>query len=813
MSEEDSSDTSVLLGLATARSREWLDLVPEPIVAVDRAGLIEEANTTARQWLATGARLSRRALVLALGLSDRARLAEAAAHAELESTRVVERLVVTRADGSVATADAYVRALSPSSNGRELVGVVLIGCAAPHADADERSLLMALIDGSDDLIYAVDPDGRFLLVNEALARAFGRPRESVVGLSREALIAPRDAVDHRRADLEVLRTRERIEVTEEVHGQLQGATRTYTSHKFPLLGFRGDLLGVGGISRDVTRQFDLQKLMRMSEAVFRQSSNAIIVTDTETRIQRVNPAFERISGYKEQEVVGLKTNILRSGVQDASFYAEMWRALQLHNHWGGELVNRTADGGTYRVWSSVSSLFDENHALVGYMAVQTDLTELRAAQIEVTRLANFDVLTGLPNRAALIELLEGAVERARRLQLPLTLLFADLDHFKEVNDTLGHQVGDELLKVVAARLQLGVRDRDTVARLGGDEFVVILPGATTEQAEVVAARLQVQLREPVNLASTQGYRPQASFGLASFPRDGDTPELLLRNADTAMYAAKSAGPNQTRAYTTEMGEQNARAFDILNALGPAVDENQLRLYLQPKFRIGDGSVVGAEVLVRWERPGWGLLAPGNFIAVAEKGGILPEIDRWVLDHSLQLLARWHSESRCQPGFRLSVNQAAPDIRNPAWIGGLTGRMAELGVPGSMLEIELTEGMLAAPTPEVLRNLEGLNNLGVWLSIDDFGTGYSSMAYLKTLPISVIKIDHSFVGDMLSNPDDNKLVEVIISLAHKLGHVVVAEGVETDDQRRALDAYGCDFGQGYWLSPPLPIAAFEAKFLR
>ena len=800
--------------LVSERWNLMFERLAVPMLLVDSQALVLRANLKAQEWFGEEGKfhLPSRQFVAAIDLRARAAFVDGLRNAtELASTEIAS-LELTSVTGQSLLVDAEVQRMPPEE-GQAPQWVVLLKDRTHEIERrNERSLFYSLIDSTEDGIFAVDPEGRFLLVNRAVERLLQLRREDILGRTRDKVMPLRDAIVNLADDQTVIREGRPIEVREELHGPVPGERRVFSVNKFPVFDSQGKLLAVGGVARDVTEEAAQRELLQLSDLVFKHSSDAIVITDTDTRVRRANKAFERLSGFNQDRLVGRRISILRSGHQTNVLYKEMWFALERHGHWGGELTNRNADGGLYTVWCSISALYDESRAVIGYMAIQTDLTELRRAQAAEQKLATHDALTGLPNRTVMLDRLTMALSIARRRGRTLSVMFLDLDEFKEVNDTMGHSVGDSLLQEVARRLTENLRAEDTVARIGGDEFVVLLPEADSAVAGGVAHKLLRALEEPVRLGETMEYRPRCSVGYATFPHDGDRPELLLRNADMAMYAAKDDGRHRAVAFSRDLSDQAEAFFEIRNAILPAIANGELRVFLQPKFRIGDGTVVGAEALVRWERPGLGLLQPAQFLPAVTKAGLITAVDGWMLDQCVALLQRWHQEGLLPPAWRLSVNQAALDIQKPGWLPHLQDHMTRVQFPPEALEIELIEDTLAQPTPIILTNLNGLRNIGVWLSVDDFGTGYSNMAYLKSLPISVIKIDQSFIRDMMVDPSDHSVVEAVISLSRKLGHTTVAEGVETEVQRKELQRLGCDLGQGYLVSRPIAIEAFEKAFL-
>jgi diguanylate cyclase (GGDEF)-like protein len=491
----------------------------------------------------------------------------------------------------------------------------------------------------------------------------------------------------------------------------------------------------------------------------------------------------------------------------------MWKALHDKGQWSGEINNRRADGTFYSVWSTINMVRDTDGGVLHYIAVQTDVTALHNAQVELARQAAYDTLTGLPNRTLFADRIAQLVAMSKRQQKSFSLLFIDLDRFKEVNDTLGHLVGDGLLREIGRRLQLGVRAEDTVARIGGDEFVVLLPNADQKGAHNLAGLLLQRLNEPFMLQQATPYRPMASVGLATYPHDGQTPDELLRSADLAMYDAKLGGRNRTATYVVAMSQANDQSFEIQTDLAQAVALNQLRVYFQPKCRMADGALMGAEVLVRWERPGHGLVRPGEFIGIAERAGLLVELDRWVMRASLQQLGPWIKSGQWQTGWRLAVNQNVVDLQQPTMVEDLRRLLQLHQVAAGALELEITEDALMEPTPVQLSHLQELRQMGITLAIDDFGTRYSSLAYLRQLPVSVIKIDQQFVASMLTQNSDTVLVRTIIEMAHNLGHTVVAEGIESVEQQAELMRMGAEYGQGYLFGYPVNADEFAARWLR
>lgn len=800
--------------IAKRRYQCLFEQMPLPALVVASSGLIESVNERANSLL--GERKSYgspdKRLFQGLSHADRSRLHVALRDLRPGAPMVLHQLTLGNAQAQPLVVDAHLIQLSLSYHLDNHALVLLVDRSLEAAHEKEQQFFSLLLDSSDNFISAADCQGQMLLANQTLLKFLGRERHEVLGQRREHFLSLRDAILHSEADQQVLRTGEPMTLEEQFHLDGPEGRHDFLTRKFPLHDLQGNLYGVGGISTDITLLKDRQRQSLLSESVFMTAAEAIIVTDPQTRIIRVNPAFTKQSGFAESSVLGHRTNILKSGRQEAAFYQSMWRALAHEGRWSGEISNRTSEGSFYTVWSNINTVHDEQGQVLHYIAVQTDLTPLRAIQSQVLQMASYDGLTGLPNRTLFNDRLAQLMAFTQRRQQTFALLFIDIDHFKEVNDSLGHQVGDELLKMIATRLQAAVRTEDTVARLGGDEFVILLPVADRQNAEMVADNLLEQLRSPMTLGQSVQYQPMASAGIAIFPEDGDTPELLIRNADIAMYKAKLSGRNRSASYTQQMSHDNAYTFAMQTELSGAIERQELRVYYQPKYLLGSGALVGAEALVRWERPGHGLVAPAEFIPVAEKAGLLVAIDQWVLNDALRQVGQWQRGGLWAGSWRLAVNQNASDLRRPHMIAQVQSMLNAHQVAATTLELEITEDALLEHTEELIERLGELRQLGITLAIDDFGTGYSSLSYLRKLPIAVIKIDQSFVREMLVNDSDRILVETIIAMAHKLGHKLVAEGVEEPAQRARLAELGCEVGQGYLFGRPVSAEQFRCLHL-
>ncbi|MFO1424039.1 MAG: PAS domain S-box protein [Candidatus Competibacteraceae bacterium] len=561
--------------------------------------------------------------------------------------------------------------------------------------------------------------------------------------------------------------------------------------------------------RDITERWQAEARQRLAAVVFEAAREAIFVADAETRILAVNPAFTTLTGYAEATVRGRSPRLLWADRQPEAYFEAMERTAAREGVWQGEFWARRQDGERRAALASLCAVWDASGRVLHYVGIATDVTEQRAAERRIERLAYYDPLTNLPNRALLAQRAEMALALATRRHGSLAVLFLDLDRFKEVNDALGHAAGDVLLMQVAARLQRLVRAEDTVCRLGGDEFVLLLPEADQEGALRVADKVLAALRQPFVVAG-HALNTTASVGIALHPHDGADFAELLKNADAALYRAKHEGRNTRVFYDRAMNAATLARMVLEAELRQALVAGQLRAYYQPKVRLSDGTLVGAEALVRWEHPERGLIPPGQFIPVAEASDLIVALDDWMLVEVCRQLAAWRRQSGSP--LTVAVNLAARHFRQPGLADRICGLLDAYDLPAQALELELTESTLLdanADTIEILRQFE---RLGLGLAIDDFGTGYSSLSYLKHLPLTALKIDQGFVRDLVTDPDDRAIAATIVALGHHLDLAVVAEGVETEDQRRFLLEQGCDLAQGYLFDRPLPAEAFAATWL-
>jgi diguanylate cyclase (GGDEF)-like protein/PAS domain S-box-containing protein len=549
-------------------------------------------------------------------------------------------------------------------------------------------------------------------------------------------------------------------------------------------------------------QDDLRKLSLAVE----QSPNSIVITDLDAKIVFANSALLKSSGYSESEMIGQNPRILQSGKTPKQVYEEMWATITRGEIWKGELINRRKDGTEYIEYVMISPIRDDEGKITNYLAIKDDITEKLQTGERIQFLAHFDQLTGLPNRTLLQDHFRYALSLAQHSSNNLAIMLVDLDHFKYINDTLGHSIGDQMLIELAKRIKSVLRDEDTVSRSGGDEFVIVLPTASANNAANLADRLLEIISVPF-VVDQHELITTASIGIAIYPNDGDDIEMLYKNADNAMYKAKQAGRNGFRFFTQEMQTNTERNLQLANALRFAIERDQMYLLYQPQVSVDDGRIIGAETLIRWQHPELGMLPPAEFIAVAENTGQIAKIGEWVLRSAARQMKAWLDAELPIPV--LAVNISAIQFRDSNFPELVTSILDEENLPHHYLELELTEAAAMDNPEAAVKMMDKLDSLGIRMSIDDFGTGYSSLSYLKRFKVYKLKIDRSFVHDITEDAEDKAIVAAIINMATSLGVRTIAEGVETAGQLAFLRLQGCNEVQGYYFSKPIPADKFEA----
>ncbi|HEX7348833.1 MAG TPA: EAL domain-containing protein [Rhodanobacteraceae bacterium] len=623
---------------------------------------------------------------------------------------------------------------------------------------------------------------------------------------RQTMVHPDDLANLDHALAEHLAGRsEHFEVELRVRGQAAEWTWVISRGRIVERDDAGKPLRVCGTERDISAIRTADRERRIASEVIRNMSEAVTVTDLSYRFLSVNTAFTRMTGYAEAEVIGRDASILNGSRHAPGNYDQLRQTLAETGHWRGELWQRRKDGEEFLCWVELNEVRDASGQRTHMIGVLTDITDRKRAEQELRYLANYDTLTGLPNRALLGERLGAAVISARRTGHKVGLLFLDLDRFKHINDSLGHTAGDHTLKAAGARLRQCVRENDVVARLGGDEFTVVLENLVDLRgAEDMAQRLIQAFVRPLMITSSQEAVISPSIGIALYPDHGQTPADLLKCADTAMYQAKERGRNTWAVYHAGMDAQARGHATMVTALRRALERNELSMTYQPKLALRDGTVTGMEALLRWHSPELGEIPPSVFIPLAEETGQIHDISAYVFSTACADLRRFRDSGHAN--LTMAINLSAAQLNRPDLTLHICDMLAEHDVAPNQVELELTETMVMANAEQSVRLLGELKSIGARLAIDDFGTGYSSLAYLKRLPIDTLKIDQTFVRDITTDPDDAAITSTIITMAHSLQIRVVAEGVETHAQLEFLREHQCDEIQGYWLSRPLTADA-------
>jgi len=675
--------------------------------------------------------------------------------------------------------------------------------------AESRNLLKTIVDTVPARIFWKDRESRYLGCNPIFAQDAGMasPQEIIGKVDYELSWTKEQADHYRHDDEQVIRSGNPMLYYEEPLNNAAGEMIWIETSKVPLLSTNKEIIGVLGIYQDISKQKQASDSMQLAAAIYQSSNEAIMVMDENNRIIQVNQAFTRMTGYELADVAGKDPVMFRSDRHDEAFYREIWHKLLQQGYWQGEMWDRRKDGTVHAKWLNISVIRHPDGRVHYYVSQFSDITEKKKKDEIILFQANYDPLTGLPNRNLFKELLDQEIKKSQRAKTPLSLLLMDLDHFKDINDTLGHDRGDELLKEVASRIKSCAGQADIVARLGGDEFAVILPDCgDVASVETMAQQITQALNKPLKFKHNRAdYYISTSTGIVFYPRDGIDRKSLMKHADQAMYAAKLGGRNRFCYFTPSMQQEAHEKMMLVHDLRQAIARNELHVFYQPILELFSERIVKAEALLRWKHPKRGMISPAVFIPLAEESGLILEIGEMVFKRSIDLI----DQCRRKLGYivQISVNISPVQFKHMndyLWLDSL----ARLGLPGDCINVEITEGLLLQDSDVVQQNLLELRNNGVEVSIDDFGTGFSSLSYLKKFDIDFLKIDYSFVHQLMANATDRALVEAIIVMAHKLDIKTIAEGVETEAQKDLLAHFGCDYVQGFLYSTPVSQPVFE-----
>lgn len=652
-------------------------------------------------------------------------------------------------------------------------------------------------------------DGRFMDVNRALGKILGYEEDELKALTFQEITHPDDLAD----DLK------------NVKKLLDGEINSFQMEK-RYIRKNGQIVWTqltGSLLRDgegkplhfiaqvenITNRKAAAEQLKLSAEVFEGSSECIVITDADECILTVNKAFTAVTGYSPEEVMGKTPRLMSSGRHDPEFYRKMWETLLATGHWQGEIWDRRKNGEVYPKWASISAVRDGAGNPVHYIGIFSDITERKAAEAQIEFLAYHDALTELPNRRLALDHMELALAYADRAETKAAVLFLDLDNFKTINDSFGHNVGDALLKAVAKRLRECTRETDTLSRQGGDEFLIVLANVNdTDAISSVTEKILEKLEETFHIEGNE-LSTSLSIGISVYPDDSRDIDTLLNLADTAMYHAKEAGRNTYRFYTEQMNIDAVEHQRVRVGLRRALERNEFVLYYQPQINLSTGAVIGAEALIRWNHPEQGFMPPGRFIPTAEESGLIVPMGDWVLREACRQAAEWRKAGL--PELVVAVNISAMQFKRGDLEQSVLEALVDSGLPPTCLELELTESILIHDTEKVLETVQRLKSQGVQLSIDDFGTGYSSLSYLKRFNVDKLKIDRSFVCDMVNNPNDAVIVRAIIQMARSLNLKTIAEGVEDEVLLSFLRLQYCDEAQGYYFAKPMPADEF-ARYL-
>ncbi|MCF7934782.1 MAG: EAL domain-containing protein [Synergistales bacterium] len=683
-------------------------------------------------------------------------------------------------------------------------------CMTNNADRTRaEELLRLVIDASPDSICLKDGQGRWQKANAAQLSLFGLQDIRYAGKGDRELaeLSPwgGKALEHGEEADEQAWQKQETSRTQQIISGPEGESRVFDVIRVPLYYQDGSRKGMVVLGRDITQLRNIEKEKLFSSTIFQSAVEGIVITDAENRIQLVNPAFERITGYSEQEVLGKNPRILKSDRHDRSFYEKMWKDIQGQGSWEGEIWNRRKNGETYPERLSIKALYDEQGNIINFISIFTDLSEIKTKEEKLRIRFYYDPLTNLPNRQLFLDRLKQEIDKCKGTDILIGTLFIDLDRFKNINNSLGHFAGDRILQNVAETIDGAKRKGDTIARIGGDEFCVLLRDTRTIEELGLAAESFLDVFDTTFDCEEFGeLYLAASAGISVYPNDGHDEESLLKNAELAMLRAKSSQEEGVRFFAPEMEKPVLQKVQMERDIRKALETAQFTVFFQPIVHASSGTVTHLEALVRWQHPERGMISPGSFIPLAEECCLIYAIDQYVIWQVNQLVSQWARDSRKgTKDIKVKINLSALQFYRTDLVDFIFYASKSAKVPYNRINFEITENILMSDSNAAMKRLQELRKIGFGIDIDDFGTGYSSLSYLTRLPIQGLKIDQAFVADLEHNSGNAAVTHAILELAKSLRLTVVAEGVETEGQLRFLQRLGCDYLQGYYFSRPIP----------
>jgi diguanylate cyclase (GGDEF)-like protein/PAS domain S-box-containing protein len=677
---------------------------------------------------------------------------------------------------------------------------------AEEALKESETQTRLFLDSTAEGIYGVDTRGICTFINSAGLKMLGyQNEEDLVGKGLHDIIHhtypdgrhyPREECNVRLSTIQA----QTVHEDNEMHWRADGSSFPVEYWSRPMFK-NGELVGAVVTFVDITERRKVEEQMLKLSSAIEQTADAVMITDVDGVIEYVNPAYECMSGYQASQLIGSKPSILKSGKLGKDFYHRLWETLKSDQAFSEVFINKKSDGSLYFEEKTITPIRESRSNIKHYVSTSRDITDRIETEKKLQYLAHHDALTDLPNRSLFLDRLKQALASARWHDRNVAVLFMDVDRFKNINDTLGHESGDQLLREMSERLIGSLRERDTIARFGGDEFVIMLDDvARISDVDKLVKKIHQSLERPFKIKDSD-LHVTASIGISLFPNDGQDSSTLLRNADLAMYRAKDDGRNSYEFYSADMTTRAFERLTLENSLRQALDKQEFQIFYQPQVDIHSGKIIGLEALLRWQHPELGLVAPDHFIPLLEDTGLIIPVGEWVLQTACEQLAKWH-----QQGFdslRMAVNLSSRQFVSTDLIDRVKDIIECCGVSADLLDLEITESLLMSQSGMEQQILEALAGLGIRLSIDDFGTGYSSLSYLRRLSIDALKIDRSFVIDIPGDPDDAAITEAIVKLGQTLRLDLVAEGVESKEQLDFLESIGCSLVQGFLFSKPLP----------